>query len=241
MAFEDDHDDDLGHRRQWTPLIVVWAVVVVLAIVLLVVSRNDDGDVQLTGTLPPTTASTAPPTAAPPVTVPATAPPVTPIVPVPDGFDDGATTSVVGSTDPDVALAELASQELATEVSEPARIGSGLFAMLIVTGSGRLVTWNGTQWEVVTTVDPPGIIDSVQTADVTGDGVPEFVIGLGGLDEPGGVYGEQGFTFDFLPFNTTNGLEDLVDGLELSLGQLQSPFGTRTLIWTWTGRMFETR
>ena len=126
-------------------------------------------------------------------------------------------------------------------MSDIVQIGAGSYAMLIVTGIGRLVRWSGTQWDDAATVDPPGIIDSVQTADVTGDGVPEFIISLGGLDQPGGVYGQQGFSFDFLPFNTTNGLEDFVDGLELRSGQLESPFGGRTLIWTWTGRMFETR
>ncbi len=48
-----------------------------------------------------------------------------------------------------------------------------------------------------------------------------------------------------LPFNTVTGKQDFVDGLQLRFGKLQSPFtdssGTRTLTWTWTGRMFETR
>jgi hypothetical protein len=245
MPFDDEDND----RRAWTPLIVVGVVIVALAIGLLVVSRSDDKGDQVTGTLPasfPTAATTAPPTTPPPTTAPVTeapltAPPVT-IVPVrPDESDDGATTSAGGSADSDTALAELASQESATEVTGAVRIGSGLYAMLLVTGTGRLVKWSGTQWEDAATVDPPGIIDSVQTADVTGDGVPEFVIGLGGLDRPGGVYGQQNFSFDFLQFNTTNGLVDFVDGLELRIGQLESPFGGRTLIWTWTGRMFETR
>jgi hypothetical protein len=237
-----------GDRRAWTPLIVVGVIVVALAVGLLVVSRNDDGGAQDTGTLPVsfpdlTTAITTPPTTLPPTAAPATEPPVTvaPVAPAPDESDEVATSSADGSADPDTALAQLAEQESATETSDAVRIGSGLYAMLIVTGTGRLVKWNGARWGQTATVNPPGIIDSVQTADVTGDGVPEFVLGLGGLNQPGGVYGRGVLSFDFLPFNTTDGLKDFVNGLKLRFGKLQSPFGTRTLIWTWTGRMFETR
>ncbi len=233
-------------RRVLTPLIAVGVLVVALAIGLLVVSRDDDTD-QTSGTLPEsfpalTTTSTAPPTTPAPTTAPATAPSGTV---APTSVEPGTATSAGGTTDPDSALADLASQSSATETSDIVRIGSRVYAMLIVTGSGRLVRWDGAQWENAATVDPPGIINTVQAADVTGDGESEFIIGLGGLDRPGGVYGELGFEFDFLPFNTTTGLEDFVDGLEFRFDQLESPFrdasGTRTLIWTWTGRMFETR
>jgi hypothetical protein len=243
MAFDDDD------RRGWIPLIAVGVVIVGLAIGLLVVSRRDDEASQVTGTLPDSfpsvaTASSTPPTTPPPTTAPATAPVVT-VAPATTEPDGGATTSPGATTDPDAALAELDSQMNASEVSGAVRIGSGLYAMLIVTGTGRLVRWGGTQWEDAATVDPPGVIDSVQTADVTDDGVPEFILGLAGLDQLGGVYGQQGFSFDFLPFNTTTGPADLVAGLQYRFGQLESPFrdasGTRTLIWTWTGRMFETQ
>jgi hypothetical protein len=242
MAFDDDD------RRIWLPLVAVGVVIVGLAIGLLVVSRGDDDNGKVSGTLPDsfpaaaTTSSTSP--ATPPAT---TAPATSPVVSVGPTVTirAGTVPSSGGANDPDTALAALAAQSSASQTSDIVQIGSSPYAMLLVSGTGQLVRWTGSAWEEAATVDPPGIIDTVQTADVTGDGQPEFVIGLGGLDQQGGVYGQQGFGFDFLPFNTTTGAQDFVNGLELKFGQLESPFqdasGARTLIWTWTGRMFETR
>jgi len=233
MAFEDD-------RRAWMPLLAIGVIIIGLAIGLLVVARNDDDD-GVTGTLPTSFPSlpsetTSPATAPPPTSSPASAPDTATV-----GTISPNTTGTAQAGDADAALADLASQASASQVTPIVRIGSGQYAMLLATGTGRLVRWNGTAWEDAATIDPPGIIDKVQAADVTGDGEAEFVVSLGGLDQQAGVYGQQGFSFDFLPFNTTTGLQDFVDGLVYRFGQLESPFGGRTLIWTWTGRMFETR
>jgi hypothetical protein len=239
MALDDDE------RRNWLPLVAIGVIIVGLAVGLLVVSRQDENG-NANGTLPgsfPAAATTisAPPTTPPPSTPAATVPAVTvgPTVTIARG------SAPTPTDDPAAALTALAADESASETTDIVRIGSSQYAMLVVSGSGNLVRWDGSEWRSVATVDPPGTIDTVQTADVTGDGEAEFILSLGGLDNPGGVYGQLGFSFDFLPFNTTTGLEDFVDGLELRFGQLQSPFrdasGTRTLIWTWTGRMFETQ
>jgi hypothetical protein len=242
-------------RNAWLPLVAVVVLIAVLFVAVLLVFRRDDNGAEPTGTLPasfpdettvPTTpATTTPPTVAPtlPVVVVPTFPPAT--------DEDGgegivtSTTQVEFLPDASDALDAYATQAGASETSDVVPIGADLFAMAIVSGRGRLLRWDGRAWEVADLVDPPGTMRSVDTVDVTGDGIRDFIIGLAGLDQPGGVYSRATFEFQFLPFNTVTGLEDFVDGLQVRLGKLQSPFrdasGTRTLTWTWTGQMFETR
>lgn len=242
-------DDD---RRAWLPVVVVVALIGVLSLALFLVFR-DEGDADgVTGTFPaslpalttvaPTAPTTAPATAAP-ATVPAPVTTRTPARRQQTGAGVGAPTSTVNG-DPQAALADLADQSGA-KASDIVPVGVDLFAVLVRAGSGRLVRWDGSQWAESATVDAPAPIRSVDTTDVTGDGVPDFVVTLEGLNNPAGVYSAQLLQFEFLPFNTVNGLQDFVANLRVELGQLVSPFTdafrTRALVWTWTGRMFETQ
>jgi hypothetical protein len=241
-------------RRAWLPLLAVGALIAVLSLALFLAFRGEDDAGGVTGTLPASfpqlttvapTVSTTPPTTAAPVT--ATAPVATPPARRPTtggGAPVSQTTTTLSSSDPQTALDDLAAQSGAT-TSDIVPIGVNLFAMAVRAGSGQLLRWDGSQWAESAIVDAPALIKTVDTVDVTGDGVPDFLVTLEGLDSPAGVYSGQMVQFEFLPFNTVNGLQNFVDNLQVELGQLVSPFtdtsGTRTLVWTWTGQMFETR
>jgi hypothetical protein len=246
-------DDD---RNAWLPFVIIAALIVLLFLSLVIVFRRDDEVERAEGSLPlsfdpvttapsTTTTSTLPPTAPPTIVVPTTrasggsgssrteAPPV-----------DATTVPPFGS--PTEALAQTAERLAATVTTDVVPIGSDLFAMIVVNGRGQLLRWTSQrEWAVADRIDPSGTIRDVETVDVTGDGVKDFLITLGGIDQPGGVYSRATFEFGLLPFNTLTGQEDFIDGLVYRLGKLQSPFrdasGSRTLTWTWTGEMFETR
>jgi len=246
--------DDDGNA--WLPFVIIAALIVLLFLSLIIVFRRDDEVEKAAGSLPEsfdsltvplsttTTTSTVPPTSPPPIVVPTTEP---------SGSGSnrteppGESTTVPVGLTPTEALARTAEQAAATVTSEVVPIGSDLYAMIVVHGRGQLLRWTSQQrWVVADRLDPPGgAIRDIKSADVTGDGVQDFVIFLGGLGQPGGVYSRATFTFGLLPFNTLEGKEDFVDGLDLHLGKLTSPFrdssGSRTLTWTWTGEMFETR
>jgi hypothetical protein len=241
-------DDD---RRAWLPLAAVGALTTVVFLAAFLVFHHDDDAGTASGTLPATfpALTTVPSTVAPPTTpAPATTPPPAAanppaVAPPRPAISNTTTTSVSGN--PRQALRDLGDQRAASTVSDIATIGSDLYAMLIIGGNGDVVRWDGRQWIQETTANPPGVINAVQVIDVTGDGTKDFVVGLAGPNQAGGVYSRQTFQFQFLPFNTTTGRKEFIDHLQVDSGQLQSPFidatGTRTLTWTWTGRMFETR
>jgi hypothetical protein len=245
-------DDD---RNAWLPFVIIAALIVLLFLAAIIVFRRDD-EAGPEGSLPASfdTISTVPST--PPTTPAPTPVTTTPVVVVPTrapsgpgsgGTDDGPTESstvqIVGGAAE--ALRQYAEGAAATQTSDIVPIGSDLYAMILVAGRGQLLRWDSRTWTVADRLDPPGAIRDVDTADVTGDGVQDFLITLGGLGQPGGVYSRATFEFGLLPFNTLQGQEDFVDGLTYRLGKLQSPFrgasGSRTLTWTWTGEMFETR
>jgi hypothetical protein len=171
-----------------------------------------------------------------------TAAPTTP--PTAPDDEDEAPATAPHSTDKRIALQEYADDIGATEVSDIASVGGDDYAMLVVSGSGQLASWDGDAWSFEEQVSTPSAVTRVDTADVTGDASPDFVVWLSGINRPGGVYGRTTFQFDFLPFNTTDGRRSFVAGLALDGNRLESPFrdvnGTRTLLWRWTGRMFET-
>ncbi len=250
---EPRRDDE---RNAWLPFVIIAALIILLFLALIIVFRRDDDAQRAEGSLPQsfdpvtsapattTTTSTIPPTTPPPVVVPPTA--------APGGNGSSGTEAPSGDATtlpllrgPAVALEQTAQRAAATKTSDIVPIGSDLYAMILVNGEGRLLRWDAREWQEADRLDPPGSIRDVTTADVTGDGVQDFLITLGGLRQPGGVYSRATFSFGLLPFNTVDGKEDFVDGLVLRLGKLQSPFrdasGSRTLTWTWTGEMFETR
>jgi hypothetical protein len=241
-------------RNAWLPFVIVAALIVLLFLALIIVFRRDDEVDRAEGSLPlsfdpvpsapasTTTASTIPPATPPPVVVPTTK--------ASGGSGSSrtdapslASTTLVGG--PAEALAQAAERAGATTTSDIVPIGADLYAMILVNGRAQLLRWNAREWEVADRLDPPGTIRDVATVDVTGDGIQDFLITLGGIGQPGGVYSRATFEFGLLPFNTVTGQEDFVDGLVYRLGKLQSPFrdasGSRTLTWTWTGEMFETR
>jgi hypothetical protein len=243
-------------RNAWLPFAIVAALIVLLFLAAIIVFRHDD-EAGPEGSLPESfdTISTVPST--PPTTPPATPPTTPPAVVVPPtrapsgggsaGTAEGPSESsalpiIGGSTE---ALRRYAEQAGATETSDVVPIGSDLYAMILVNGRGQLLRWNSREWVLADRLVTPAPIREVATADVTGDGTQDFLITLGGLSEPGGVYSRATFQFGMLPFSTLQGPEDFVDGLVYRLGKLQSPFrdasGSRTLTWTWTGQMFETR
>jgi hypothetical protein len=238
-------------RRAWLPLVAVVALIGVLSLALFVAFRNEGDADGVTGTLPasfpalttaaPTTSTTPPTTAAP---APVTTLPVPRRTTPTGGVAGGRQTTTTVNGNPQTALDQLADQTGAT-ASDIVPVGVDLFAMLVRAGSGRLMRWDGSEWAESALVDAPALVRTVDATDVTGDGVPDFIVTLEGLNNPAGVYSAQMLHFQFLPFNTTNGLQDFVANLRVELGQLVSPFtdasGTRTLVWTWTGRMFETR
>jgi hypothetical protein len=241
-------DDD---RRTWMPLVAVVALIAVVFLAVYLAFRSDDGTGGATGTLPasfpsvPATASTVPTTTAPPSTSPP--PPVTTARRAETGggaTKPATTTTVAGPGNPRAALQALSDQLGASVTSDVVTMGSDLYAMLVVGGNGDVRRWDGDQWVHTDTADAPGIITKVQVADVTGDGTRDFVVTLSGINAAGGVYSRQTFQFQFLPFNTTTGLQEFVNHLVLNGTRLQSAFvdssGARTLTWTWTGRMFET-
>jgi hypothetical protein len=245
-SYERPRRDD--ERRAWLPLLAVGVLIGVLALALFLAFRREDDAGSVSGTLPasfpalttaPPTVSTAAPTTAVALTAPAAvAPPRTT-----RGGGGARQTTTTHSGDPQTALDDLADQSGAT-TSDIVPLGNDLFAMFLRAGSGRLLRWDGSHWADSAIVDTPALIKTVDTADVTGDGVPDFIVTLEGLNNPAGVYSGQLLQFQFLPFSTVNGLQDFVDNLQVEIGQLVSPFtdtsGTRTLVWTWTGRMFET-
>jgi hypothetical protein len=215
----------------WLPLTIIVALIVLLILSAWIVFR-DEGEADPIGSLPASFApATTPATAAPPAT---TAPPA--------GGDEP--TTAAGRPDASAALAQYVEDNAVTLVSDIVPIGSNEYALAVVDGFGRLLRWDRDEWQLDSRLSTPTAIDAVHVADVTRDGTDDFVIGLSGLHSPGGVYSRATFQFAFLPFNTTNGQEDFVDGLSLQFGRLQSPYvdtgGTRTLVWAWTGRMFET-
>jgi hypothetical protein len=245
-------DDD---RNAWLPFAIVAALIVLLFLALIIVFRRDDDVERAAGSLPEsfdslttapattTTTSTLPPTTPPTVVVPTTsAGNASSRTGVPLG--DDTTLPAVGG--PAAALKQTAERAAATVATDVIPIGSDLFAMMVVDGRGQLLRWTPERtWEVADRLDPPGAIRDITTVDVTGDGIQDFLITLNGLGQPGGVYSRATFQFGLLPFNTLDGKEDFIDGLVYRLGKLQSPFrdasGSRTLTWTWTGEMFETR
>jgi hypothetical protein len=243
-------------RNAWLPFAIVAALIVLLFLSVIIVFRREDDVERAAGSLPATfdsvttapatttSTSTLPPTTTPPVAVTTTRSPGTGSSRTDAPSNDSATLPILAS--PDEALQQAAALAAATETSDIVPIGSDRYAMIVVGGQGQLLRWSPQRtWEVADRLDPPGSIREVTTADVTGDGAKDFIITLAGVDQPGGVYSRATFTFGMLPFNTINGRQDFVDGLVYQLGKLQSPFqdvsGSRTLTWTWTGNMFETR
>ena len=86
----------------------------------------------------------------------------------------------------------------------------------------------------------------METADVTDDGLVDFVITLSGPRQLGGVFSRATFAFDWLPFATPEGRQDFVDQLVLESGELRSTGldseGRPAIVsWRWTGRQFEQR
>lgn len=245
-------DDD---RNVWLPFVIIAALIVLLFLALIIVFRRDDDVERAEGSLPQsfdpitaapattTTTSTLPPTAPPTIVVPTTR----------DGSGSRRTeappadvTTVPPIDSPTQALAQTAERVAATVTTDIVPIGSDLFAMIVVNGRGQLLRWTTQRyWKVADRIATPGAIRDVSTVDVTGDGIQDFLLSLGGIGQPGGVYSRATFQFGLLPFNTLTGKEDFIDGLVYRLGKLQSPFrdasGSRTLTWTWTGEMFETR
>jgi hypothetical protein len=246
-------DDD--RKNAWLPFAIIAALIVLLFLALIIVFRRDDDAERAEGSLPESfdSLTTAPATTSTTSTLPPTAPP-TIVVPTTRGGNgssqtdappvDETTTPAVGS--PAEELEQMAKRVAATVTSDVVPIGSDLYAMIVVNGRGQLLRWTTQrEWEVADRLDPPGAIREIGTVDVTGDGIQDFLITLSGLGQPGGVYSRATFEFGLLPFNTVDGKENFVDGLTYRLGKLQSPFrdvsGSRTLTWTWTGKMFETR
>ena len=237
----------------WLPFVIVAALIVLLFLALIIVFRRDDDVERAEGSLPESfdSLTTEPATTATTSTLPPTTPP-TVVVPTTRGGSNRTEAPPVGETtqpaigSPSEALAQTAQRLGATVTTDVVPIGSDLFAMIVVNGRGQLLRWTTQRtWEVADRIDPTGAIREIETVDVTGDGVPDFLISLGGLGQPAGVYSRATFEFGMLPFNTVDGKQDFVDGLVYRLGKLQSPFrdasGSRTLTWTWTGEMFETR
>jgi hypothetical protein len=242
-------------RNAWLPFVIIAALIVLLFLSLIIVFRDDDEADRAVGSLPASFDSLTIPTS----TTPPTTPPTTELALVipttaetdgtrpsrtdAPGRDATTTTQVDG---PEEALTQRAQQLGATVTTDVVPIGSDLYAMVVSGGRGQLLRWSPQrQWDVVDRINPPSAIRTVETADVTGDGTQDFIITLSGVGQPAGVYSRATFQFGMLPFNTLTGQEDFVDGLVYQFGRLQSPFqdtsGTRLLIWTWTGRMFETR
>jgi hypothetical protein len=245
-------DDD---RNAWLPFVIIAALIVLLFLALIIVFRRDDETDRAEGSLPQSFDPIASSTTTTTTTVPLTDPP-TIVVPTtrPSGGSGSSRTDAPpsGSTTvpilggPAEALTQTADRLGATVTSDVVPIGSDLFALIVVNGRGQLMRWTPQRvWEVADRIDPPGAIREIDAVDVTGDGVKDFLITLGGISKPTGVYSRATFEFSMLPFNTVAGKEDFVDGLVYHLGKLQSPFrdssGSRTLTWTWTGEMFETR
>jgi hypothetical protein len=241
-----DHDD----RRTWVPIAVV---VTLLAALLggLFVAFRDEGPAEVEGTLPSlvapvmTVATTTPtPTTGPVVITP---PPVIVAPDVtsdPDEPDTGATApGDETSANSREALRQLADDAGATVVTDVVAMGSGRFAMLVRSGDAELYRWSGSAWERETVLGTPSSVRTIDVADVTGDGIDDFIVSLVGLARPGGVFSRATFSFELLPFNLTSGQVDWVDDLHVNLGRLLSNVpdngATSQVDWTWTGRQFE--
>jgi hypothetical protein len=241
-------------RRAWVPIVAVLALLAV-AFGAVIVASGDAGAAEPGGSLPslalrPATTTTT--TVAPPTTVARiTAPPVArqpSVTAEPDGPDEPgravATPEDDGpSTEPRPALRELADELGASEVSDIVPVGSDRYAMLVRSGDAELYRWTGSEWNSEQSVAAPGAVSDIGTIDLTGDGILDFLITLGGLRAPGAVLGRGAFGFELLPFNTNDGQEQWLDELRLSLGRLTSDVdvnGNRLNVrWTWTGRQFE--
>jgi hypothetical protein len=253
LARRPRRDDD---TNAWLPFVIIAALIVLLFLSLIIVFRRDDEVDKAAGSLPEsfdslTVATSSTSTIAPtststtPVVAPTTRPAGGTSHTEPPDDDEDATT-VPGVLTPTEALDAVAEEAAATETSDVVPIGSDLFAMIVVNGRGRLLRWTPQRtWVLADRINTPGAIQEIATADVTGDGVQDFLISTSGLGRPAGVYSRALFGFGMLPFNTLEGKQEFIDGLVYRLGKLQSPFrdasGSRTLTWTWTGEMFETR
>ena len=226
-----DPDDATGGRRAWLPIVIVGAVVVLVFLAAMLVFRDADPDPAISweGTMAPraTALGTVPGASAAPTS--ATAPtiaPITPttIVPVPTVFppsrsagdgeeddeneeqaEDAASTTERRRVGADSALQDYALEQVASVTSDIVTIGSTQYAVVVSSGAGELLSWDGDEWTVEERLQTPASIVDVDTTDVTGDGSPDFVVRLAGIDRPGGVFSRATFTFDFLPFNTLAG------------------------------------
>jgi len=238
-------------RRAWLPLVAVLGLIVVVFGAILVAFR-DDGPAESVGTLPaafpplatttpsPTTTTTATTEAPqPPVVV---APPVTP-APGADAGSDDAAAADARSDDPRRALRQLADDTGASIVTDIVGVGSLRYAMLVGGGDAALYRWDDEAWERDAIVPTPSPVRDIDTTDVTGDGVGDFLLVLAGTRSPGGVYGRDQLGFEMLPFNLTSGQVDWIDDLHVELGRLFSDVDVgrdrETVRWTWTGDQFE--
>jgi len=249
MEHEDSTSRPADDRRAWLPFLVIGvAVVIVLTAVLLVVRGDDSGDAGDPDLSLPAAAPTT--TTIPATTVPATtttAPVATtippPVVPPETGAPGGPVGTAAPARDAQQALDELDQQAFVSFVTDAVRVRGDSVAMAVVAGDIQFLRWDGEEWQREDIVDAPSSVRDIDTADVTGDGVTDFVIRLSGIGDPGGVYGRDTFRFELLPFNTGSGTETWVDDLRLQLGQLVSDIpdgsGRGTVEWTWTGRQFE--
>ena len=230
-------------RRLWAPLAIVGGAFLALLLALIVVFRDDED----AGSTPVTRVSTSAVPTSPPATTTAPTPP-RPIVVAPrnDPPPDGGTLPGLVERDAATALERVVDELRASDVTEIVPIGSGSYALVTIAGSGRLLRWDGEEWVREANLDPPGSIRSVETVDVTDDGVLDFIVTLSGLQQPGGVFSRATFAFDWLPFATPEGPQDFVDQLQIEPGELQSTGvdsqgRPATVSWQWTGQQFAQR